>query len=189
MATLIFGLLLFLGIHSISIVALPLRNRLAAKSETAWKALYGLTSLAGIYLIATGYAQARLAPTLIYATPYGMRHLSSLLMLPVFILFIAPYFKGRITAFTKHPQLIAVILWAVSHLLVNGNLADLLLFGSFFIWAVADLISMRHRVSRPLPGLKKSPVNDLIIVAAGGIMYALFVTFLHKLLIGIAIFN
>ncbi len=189
MATLISGLILFLGIHSISIVAQPMRDRWAAKSEIGWKALYSLISLAGLYLIVSGYAQARLTPTLIYTTPYGMRHLSSLLMLPVFILFLAPYFKGRISTFSKHPQLIAVMLWAVSHLLVNGTVADLLLFGSFFIWAVADLISMRHRVARPLPGLKKSPVNDLIIVVAGLGIYALFVVFLHKMLIGIAIFN
>ncbi|WP_372882436.1 NnrU family protein [Psychromonas sp.] len=189
MATLIFGLILFLGIHSISIVAQPLRDRCAAKSEIGWKAFYGLVSFAGLYLIVTGYAQARLTPTLIYATPYGLRHLSSLLMLPFFILFLAPYFKGKISDYSKHPQLIAVILWTVSHLLVNGSLADLLLFGCFFIWAVADLISMRHRVARPLPGLKKSPVNDLIIVVAGLGIYALFVVTLHKMLIGIAIFN
>ena len=189
MTNLLLGLILFLGIHSISIVAQPLRDRSAAKSELGWKAVYALISLAGLVLIATGYAQARLTPTLIYATPYGMRHLSSLLMLPVFILFLAPYFKGRISTFTRHPQLIALIIWAISHLLVNGNLADIYLFGSFFIWAVVDLISMRHRVARPLPGLKKSPVNDLIIIIAGLGIYGLFVIYLHKVLIGIAIFN
>lgn len=189
MANLILGLILFLGIHSISIVAQPLRDRFAAKSELGWKALYALISLAGFLLIAKGYAQARLNPTLIYASSYWLGHLTAVFMLPVFILFLAPYFPGRISTLTKHPQLFAVILWTVSHLLVNGTLADLLLFGSFFIWAVADLMSMRRRVARPLPGLKKSPLNDLIIVITGLGIYGLFVIYLHKILIGVPLFN
>ncbi|MFT6927547.1 MAG: putative membrane protein [Psychromonas sp.] len=189
MTNLILGLCLFLGIHSISIVAEPLRDRFAAKSELAWKALYALISLAGIFLIINGYSQARLTPTLMYATPYWLRHFSALLMLPVFILFLAPYFRGTISNITKNPQLLAVILWALSHLLVNGNLADILLFGSFLVWAVGDLISMERRVSRPLPGLKKSSVNDLIIVIAGLGLYGLFTVYLHGLLIGIPLLN
>ena len=189
MVNLIIGLFLFLGMHSISIVAEPLRDRLAAKSKLGWKALYALISLLGIFLIVKGYSQTRLTPTLIYASPYWLRHLSILLMLPVFILFLAPYFRGIISNFTKHPQLLAVMLWAFSHLLVNGNLADILLFGSFFIWAMADLISMKHRVSRPLPGLKESASNDLIIVIAGLGLYGLFAVYLHGLLIGMPLFN
>lgn len=189
MTNLILGLLLFLGIHSISIVAEPLRDRFAAKSELGWKALYALISLAGILLIVKGYAQARLSPTLIYTSPYWLRHINALLMLPVFILFLAPYFKGRISTFTKHPQLFAVILWSLSHLLVNGNLADILLFGAFFVWAVADLISMKNRVARPLPGLTKSANNDLIIVITGLGLYALFAFYLHEVLIGMPLFN
>lgn len=189
MTNLILGLFLFLGIHSISIVAEPLRDRFAAKSELGWKVLYALISLAGIFLIVKGYSQARLTPTLIYTSPYWLRHLSALLMLPVFILFLAPYLRGIISTFTKHPQLFAVILWALSHLLVNGNLADILLFGSFFVWAVADLISMKRRVSRPLPGLKESAVNDVIIVIAGLGLYGLFIVYLHGVLIGIPLLN
>jgi len=189
MTSLIIGLFLFLGMHSISIVAEPLRDRFAAKSKLGWKGLYALVSLLGIFLIVEGYAQARLSPVLIYASPYWLRHLSALLMLPVFILFLAPYFPGIISHFTKHPQLIAVMLWAVSHLLANGNLADILLFGAFFVWAVADLMSMKRRVSRAIPGFKESPVNDVIIVIAGLGLYGLFAVYLHALLIGIPLYN
>ena len=189
MTNLIIGLFLFFGMHSISIVAEPLRDRLAAKSKLGWKALYALISLLGIFLIVKGYSQARLTPTLIYESPYWLRHLNALLMLPVFILFLAPYFRGIISTFTKHPQLFAVILWALSHLLVNGNLADILLFGSFFVWAMADLMSMKYRVSRPIPGLKESAVNDVIIVITGLGLYFLFTVYLHGLLIGIPLYN
>jgi uncharacterized membrane protein len=189
MANLMIGLFLFLGMHSISIVAEPLRDRFAAKSKLGWKALYALISLLGFFLIVEGYSQARLTPTLIYASPYWLRHISILLMLPVFILFLAPYFPGIISTFTKHPQLLAVILWAFSHLLVNGNLADIILFGSFFIWAVADLRSTKRRVSRPLPGLKESAVNDVIIVIVGLGLYGLFAVYLHGPLIGMPLFN
>ena len=136
-------------------------------------------------MIAKGYSEARLSPTLIYASPYWLRHFSALLMLSFFTLFLAPYFPGKISTITKHPQLFAVMLWTLSHLLVSGNIADLLLFGSFFVWAVADLISMRHRVSRPVHGLKKSAINDVIIVMAGLLLYGIFVIYLHKILIGI----
>ena len=122
-------------------VALPVRERMVAKNEMAWKGLYALASLAGIVLMVRGYAELRSAPTVLYATPYWMRHVAALLLLPVFIFFIAPYFPGRIKTALKHPQLAAVKLWAFAHLLVNGTLADVLLFGSFLVWAVADRIS------------------------------------------------
>jgi len=189
MTNLIIGLILFLGMHSISIVAEPLRDRLAAKSKLGWKALYALISLVGILLIVKGYSQVRLSPTLIYESPFWLRHFSALLMLPVFILFLAPYFPGIISHFTKNPQLFSVILWALSHLLVNGHLADILLFGAFFVWAVADLMSMKHRVPRPLPRFKESAANDVIIVIVGLGLYALFAVYLHGAVIGMPLYK
>jgi uncharacterized membrane protein len=124
MEELILGLVLFLGMHSASIVALPLRDRLAKKSEPGWKALYAIISLIGIILVAKGYAELRQAPTVLFVSPAWMRHLAAVLLLPIFVLFFAPYFPGRIKSATKHPQLVMVILWAVAHLLVNGTLAD-----------------------------------------------------------------
>ena len=188
MALLIIGLLLFLGMHSISIFALDFRNRQIEKNHLAWKAGYSIIALIGFFLIVQGYAQAKLAPTLLYVTPPWLGHVSALLMLPVFILFIAPYFPGKIRAMTKHPQLIAVKLWAVSHLLVNGMLADVILFGAFLIWAVVDRISMKKRSSRQVHHLPRALMNDVIIVVLGLGFYGVFAMYLHQRLIGIAPF-
>lgn len=189
MTLLIIGLLLFLGIHSISIFALQLRDELAAKSPLLWKAVYSVISLAGLALVVYGYGEARLSPTVLYVPPFWLKHLSTLLLLPFFILFFAPYFPGKISAITKHPQLIAVKLWALNHLLVNGMLADVILFGAFLAWAVVDRISMKKRASRPVPGMPASSVNDIIIVILGLAMYGVFVMVLHKLLIGVPPFG
>ena len=189
MMQLILGLVLFLGIHSISIFADDWRNRMAAKSEIGWKAAYGLLSLAGIFLIVRGYAAARLDPTVLYIPPMWLRHLAALLMLPMFILFFAPYFPGRIKTAAKHPQLVAVKLWAVAHLLVNGTLADVVLFGSFLAWAVADRISLKQRASRPLPGAPESGVNDAILIIVGLLAYVGFSLWAHAAWIGVAPFG
>jgi uncharacterized membrane protein len=188
MLKLTLGLLLFLGMHSVSILAMPLRDSLAAKSELGWKLIYGLFSIAGVILIANGYAEARLAPTILYVAPAWLYHVAALLLLPVFILFFAPYFPGRISTAAKHPQLVAVKLWAVSHLLVNGSLADVVLFGSFLVWAVVDRISMKRRTTRPVPGLPQSKRNDIIVVVLGLAVYAAFVLWLHEMLIGVRLF-
>ena len=189
MTLLLIGLALFLGIHSISIFAEEFRNRMAAKSEMGWKAAYGLVSLAGILLIVHGYAEARLEPTLLYVTPAWLRHVTALLMLPVFILFFAPYFPGRIKAVTRHPQLVAVKLWAVSHLLVNGMLADVVLFSAFLAWAVVDRISLKRRTPRGVPGLPESGVNDVIVIVFGLAAYVVFALWLHVAWIGVAPFG
>ena len=185
MLQLIVGLILFIGMHSVSIVALPLRDRLAARSELGWKAVYSIVSLAGFILIIKGYAELRQSPTILYSTPFWLRHIAMLLMLPVFSLFIAPYFPGRISQATKHPQLIAVKAWALSHLLVNGMLADVILFGTFLAWAVADRISMKSRPTRPVPGAPASAANDVIVIVVGLGVYVAFLLWLHRFFIGI----
>ena len=189
MLALVLGLILFLGIHSVSIVAKPLRERAVAISDIGWKLLYAVISLLGLWLIFKGYGESRLDPYIVYVTPGWMRHLAALLLLPVFVLFLAPYFPGRIKRATGHPQLIAVKLWAVSHLLVNGALADLLLFGGFLVWAVVDRISMKRRQQRPLPGAPESSYNDLILIIAGIALYGVTVGWAHKWLIGVAPFG
>ncbi len=185
MLLLLSGIVLFFGIHSVSIFALPLRDRLAAKSPMGWKAIYAVASLIGLVLMAKGYADLRVTPTLLYASPVWLRHVAALLLLPVFILFIAPYFPGRISTAAKHPQLLAVKLWAVSHLLVNGMLADVLLFGSFLAWAVIDRISLKRRTYRPVPAMPYSGTNDIIVVVVGLAIYLATVFWLHEALIGV----
>ncbi len=186
MTTLIIGLLVFLGIHSISIINEPLRNSLAAKSELGWKAAYGLISIVGIYLVATGYADARMTAQPFGTPPGWLRHVSALLLIPSFVFFFASYFPGKISRALKHPQLVAVKLWAVAHLLVNWSIPDFLLFGGFLAWAVADRISMKRREQRSLPGLPASGINDVLVVILGLGVYVAFVLWLHRILIGIS---
>lgn len=184
MLNLIIGLFLFLGIHSISIIAEDFRNSMAAKSENGWKAIYSLISVVGIVFIVKGYAALRFEPVLLYVTPYWLKHVTYLLMLSAMVLFVAPYLPGKIKAVTKHPQLIAVKLWASSHLLVNGMLADVILFGAFIIWAGADRISMNKRKPRVAPGSKANGINDVIAIILGVVLTGVFILYLHQLLIG-----
>lgn len=188
MTTLVLGLLLFLGIHSVSIFASGFRDRMAARSELGWKAIYSLVAIAGFYFIVTGYAAARMEPVVLYAPPTWLRHVAALLLLPVFILFFAPYLPGRIKTATRHPQLIAAKLWAVAHLLVNGTLADVVLFGSVLAWAVADRISMKRRPVRPVPGAPVSAINDVLLVVIGIAAYVAMVAWLHQTWFGVAPF-
>jgi len=183
---LVIGLIVFLGIHSISIFAPDFRNRMAARIGAGpWRGVYALISLVGFALIVWGYGLARREPVVLYNPPFWTRHLTVVLMLPVFPLFFAPYFPGRIKAALKHPMLVAVKLWAVAHLISNGMLADVLLFGGFLAWAVADRISYKHRQLRPLKGAPPAARNDVIVVIVGLAIYALFVVWLHLKLIGV----
>lgn len=187
MTTLIVGLILFLGLHSLSIVNEPLRNRLhTSMGEAAFKGLFSLASLIGLVLIIWGYGAARLDPTVIYTPPGWLRHLAMLLLIPVFPLLFATYFPGRIKAKLGHPMLVAVKLWALAHLLANGMLHDLLLFGSFLAWAVADRISLKHRTQRPMATLPASKANDAIAIAGGLAVYVVTVFWAHQWLFGVA---
>ncbi len=185
MTLLVLGLVLFLGIHSVAIVAPAWRDAQAARNEKAWKGVYALVSLVGFVLLVYGYGLARQSPLVLYTPPAGMRHLVMLLMLPVFPLLLAAYLPGRIKTLTKHPMLLATKLWALSHLLVNGTLADVLLFGGFLAWAVAERISLKRRVARPVLGAPPSAMNDAIAVVAGLALYGLFVWKAHLWLIGV----
>src|SRR5687767_5642646 len=187
MVYLILGLILFLGAHSVEIFSSSLRaSAIARMGERAWKGLYTLVSIIGFVLIIWGYGQARQAPILLYAPPVWMRHLSALIMLPVFPLILAAYIPGRIKAALKHPMLAGVKFWALAHLLANGMLADVLLFGGFLAWAVADRISFKRRVVRPIQTAPPSKMNDVIAVVAGLAIYVAFVLWLHTWMIGVS---
>ncbi|MGC4092002.1 MAG: NnrU family protein [Polyangiaceae bacterium] len=171
MNTLLLGLLLFLGIHSVAIVAPAWRDRTAAQLGLAWRALYSAISLVGLIMIVRGYAAARFAPIVLYVPPAWTRHATMTLMLPVFPLLLAAYLPGRIKARLKHPMLVATKLWATAHLLSNGMLADLLLFGGFLVWAVADRIAVKHRPTRPIKTAPVRSYNDWLAIAAGLVLY------------------
>ena len=189
MTLLIAGLVLFLGIHSIAIVAPNLRASAVTRlGLNAWKGVYSLVAIAGFVLICIGYGEARISnPVWLWQPPQGMRHLALLLMLPVFPLLLAAYLPGRIRTAAKHPMLLATKLWALSHLLANGGLHDVLLFGGFLAWAVVDRISLKRRaVVTPPPSAPASRWNDLLAVLGGLALYVLFVGGLHRWLIGVS---
>jgi uncharacterized membrane protein len=182
---LIVGILVFIGVHSISILAADWRNRFVARTGlVAWQALYSLLSLVGLVLIIRGYAAARADPVILYVPPLWMRHSAMLLMMFVFPLLLATYLPGRIKTAFKHPTLVAVKTWAVAHLLANGGLHDVVLFGAFLAWAVVDRISYRYRAPRPARELPPSRWNDAITIVGGLALYAVFLRGGHEWLTG-----
>lgn len=195
MTLLIAGLVVFLGCHMLPILS-GVRASLQEKMGAGpYKGVFSLVSLAGLVLIVMGYSAAREAGSpLIWDPPFGLRHLSMLLLVPVFILLIASNMPGRISAKLKHPMLVAIKLWALAHLLMNGDLASIVLFGAFLVWAVLDRISVKRRagdVSMQAVGdaLAANAVrNDLIAVVGGLALYGVFVMWLHKILIGVPVF-
>lgn len=188
MITLVLGLILFLGVHSVSIVNEPWRNRMADRlGEMPWKGLFSVIALVGLVLIVQGYGAARYDPVVLYTPPVWLRHLAFLLLLPVFPLLLATYLPGRIKAAVKHPMVLAVKLWAVAHLLANGTLADVLLFGGFLAWAVADRISMKRRTPRAIPSAPESGRNDIIAAVGGLLIFVVFFLWLHRILIGVPV--
>ncbi|HEX2791980.1 MAG TPA: NnrU family protein [Steroidobacteraceae bacterium] len=186
MLMLIVGLILFFGPHSIAVVAPGWRNRVVMHlRERSWKGAYSLLSAAGLIFIVLGFAHARRSPLVLYTSPAWLHDVTWVLMLPVFPLLLAAYLPGRIQGAAKHPMLAAIKLWATAHLLVNGTLADVLLFGSFLIWAVAVRISVKRRVPASVRGAPPSRYNDLIALLLGLALYALFILRLHAVLIGV----
>lgn len=187
MTILIIGLILFLGTHSLPFLAPVWRQNLHVRiGENAYKGLAGLANLIGFLLIIWGYGLAHTAPIGLYAPPVWTRHLSLLVLLPVFPLLFAAYLPGRIQSITKHPMLLAVILWAAAHLIANGNLADVILFGSFLAWALADRVSFTWRTAPPVQGAPPGKANDWIALVAGLLVYGAFLGWLHLWLIGVS---
>lgn len=188
MNTLIAGLILFFAVHSIGIVNAAWRDRMAARmGEWAWKALYGLVAIVGLLLIIRGYAEARVDPVVLYTSPVWLHYVAMLLLIPVFPLLFAAYLPGRLQTASKHPMLAATKLWALAHLLVNGSVPDVLLFGAVLVWAVADRISLKYRTAPSVPSVPYSSFNDIAAVVLGLALYVAFVSGLHSWLIGVPV--
>jgi uncharacterized membrane protein len=188
MTYLIAGLVVFLGVHSVSIVSYRWRDRLVERLGAGpWRGLYSLASIVGLALIAYGYGRARAAPVILYVPPLWLRDTVPMLMVFVFPLVFAAYFPGLIRVALKHPMLVAVKLWATLHLLANGSLADVILFGSVLAWAVADRISLKRRPQRPVPSAPAWKWNDAIALGLGLALYVAFVAGLHEWLTGMPI--
>ncbi len=192
MTALILGLLIFLGTHSLRIAADGWRARhIARLGEMRWKGLYSLASVAGLALIVWGYGLTREVPVDLWVPPLWTRHVTTLLTLPAFILLAAAYvpdnsFKTAI----GHPMVAGVKLWALAHLISNGRLGDVMLFGAFLVWAAFDFRAARRRdraagVQRA-PG---TPARNAATIVIGVIAWAAFAAFLHAWLIGVKPFG
>ncbi|MFA5951246.1 MAG: NnrU family protein [Hyphomicrobium sp.] len=191
MLPLILGLVLFFAVHLVP-ASPSLRQGLAARfGENAYKAVFSLVSLAGLVLIVMGYHKLQIMPgknELIWDPPAWTRHIAFLLMLPALILLVASQVPSRIRTASKHPMLVAIKLWALAHLLVNGDLGSILLFGSFLAYAVFDRISVKRRgASGPLGARTAGPMNDVIVVVLGVALYAFMMFWGHAALIGVPI--
>ena len=185
---LILGLLVFLGAHSVRIVADDWRTRTVARiGLLPWKALYSVVSLLGLGLIVWGFGLARQQPIQLWNPPVTLRHLASVLTLGAFILLVAAYVPGnQIKARLHHPMVLGVKTWALAHVLANGNVAHVVLFGSFLAWGVLDFISARRRdraAGTPYPnGTGRATGITVILGTAAWVIVALW---LHGVLIGV----
>jgi uncharacterized membrane protein len=188
---LVLGLVLFIGIHSFSMARGPRATLIGTIGEGAYKGLYSLLSLAGIVLISVGYGQYRANGYIpVWDPPVWTQHLALLLVLIAFICFVAAYLPGRIKSRLKHPMLAGVKIWAFAHLLANGDLGSILLFGAFLAWAVAARISLKRRDVAAQHGGTAAPAgwrNDILAVAIGTVVYLAFVFWLHPWLIGVSV--
>jgi uncharacterized membrane protein len=187
MVLFVLGLLLFLAVHSISIVNRSWRDEMLSRfGEPVWKGGFAVVSLAAFALMCYGYGLTRLDPVVLYQPPSALRHFAMLVLLPAFPLALCVYLPGRLKATAKHPLLVATKLWALAHLLVNGALADVLLFGGFLAWAVADRIAVKKRPQAIVVIGPQAVRNDLIAIGVGLLFYGVFVFWLHEALIGVA---
>jgi len=192
MILLILGLVIFLGVHSVRIVADGWRaSMLERLGEGRWKGLYSVLSLAGFLLIVFGYGATRHNPEVLWATPIALRHVAGLLMLAAFVLLAAAYVPGNhLKARLHHPMVLAVKVWALAHLLANNTLADLLLFGTFLLWAVLDFRSARRRDRAAGTVYAAGQVARTgVTVAVGLAAWVLFAFWAHQALFGVRPFG
>jgi uncharacterized membrane protein len=188
MAYLVLGLVLFLGVHSVRIFADSWRTAQVARiGEGAWKGIYSVVALVGFALIIWGYGQARMNPVVLWAPPTWARHVAAPLTLVAFVLIVAGNMPGtRMRARLGSPMVLGVKIWAFAHLLANGTLASVVLFGSFLAWAIVDFASARRRDRAAGTVYPQGSLGrDLTAVIVGVIAWALFAFYLHGVLIGV----
>ena len=185
----ILGLVLFLGVHTVT-TQRDLRGGLIVSwGEGGYKIGYAVVSLFGLVLIVWGFAHYRATGWIdVWHPPKALKHLTVALMLPAVILVVAAFIRGRIYTTLKHPMLAGVKLWAAAHLLANGDLGAIILFGSFLGWAVFDRISLKRRVDSGAPPIPVGGIgNDAIAVAVGIVAYLALAFAFHPVVIGVPV--
>lgn len=192
MLILILGLILFLGAHSVRVYAEEWRTvQVNKRGLQAWLGIYSLISIAGFVLIMWGYRDARLATEILWHPPVWTKHIAALLTLPAFILFIAAYVPGsKIKAIIGNPMIVGVKLWAFAHLISNGAVVNVVLFGAFLFWAVIDFRTSRRRDKAI--GTRYEFIGysrDVIAIILGTVAWAGFSMYLHGMWIGVKPFG
>jgi uncharacterized membrane protein len=190
MLVMVIGLVLFLAIHLVP-TQVDLKNGLIERfGNNGYRALFAVVSTVGLALIVLGFWKLQLHPgknPQLWEPPLWSRHLALALMLPSMIALVATYIPSHIHHALKHPMLVAIKIWALAHLLANGDLAALILFGSFLAFAVYDRISVKRRHDTGPIGDKSGPwINDIIVVVLGCALYAVIVLWLHQMIIGVS---
>ena len=188
MTLLVAGLILFVVVHSLRIFAEDWRSQMVARlGPMPWKGLISVVSLVGIIMMSKGYAAARAAPIMLWQSPVWLSHLVSLFTLAAFIVFVAAYVpNNKIKAQLSHPMVISVKIWAFSHLLANGTLADLVLFGGLLAWAVMSFRAARQRDRRDGVVRASGAMGPTLVAAGlGGVIWVWFAFYGHAWLIGV----
>ena len=183
------GLVVFLGTHLVT-TQRDVRAALIARfGGSAYKIAYSLLSAIGLVLIVYGFATYRATGWIdVWYPPRWMRHVVLTLMLPTTIIFVAAYLRGYIWRFLKHPMLVAIKIWAFAHLLANGDLGSIILFGSFLAWAVFDRITLKRRADEGGPPIPFGGVrNDVLAVVVGLVAYVALVFAFHPAVIGVPV--
>ncbi len=192
MSYLVLGLLFFLGIHTLRIVADDWRDaRVATLGLMTWKGIYAAVSLAGLALIVWGFAMSRGTSVDLWQPATWSHHAAGLLTLVAFLLIVASYVpSSRIKGLVGHPMVAGLMVWSVGHLIANGRLADLVLFGTLLVWAIAEFVSLRKRDKAS--GVTQDPGSwscDIVTVIIAVVFWYIFALHLHYALIGVAPFG
>jgi uncharacterized membrane protein len=192
MTLLLIGLVLFFAPHCVRIFADDWRGaQIARIGLKPWKGIYAVVSIIGFVLIVWGYGLARAQPVVLYSPPLWTRHIAAVLTIPAFILLAAAYVPGtQIKRLVGHPMVAGTKVWAFAHLISNGTLADVLLFGGFFAWAVLDYTSLRRRDRAAGKVYVAGPITrDATAIIVGLVGWAVFAILLHGPLIGVRPFG
>lgn len=201
MVLLILGLLIFLGTHSLRIFAEAKRTQYIERlGEKKFKGLYALVSLLGFLILVAGFKQARLTPETVWIAPAMAKHIMFLLMWVAFVLWTSAYTSANIIKDrVGHPMILGVKVWALAHLLVNGQVHHVLLFGAFLIWAVLSFRAAKRRdrlallafEEQGLPPPPKAPVSKAangLVLTLGTLLWMLFMGWGHQFFIGVSPF-
>ncbi|MDI1262564.1 MAG: NnrU family protein [bacterium] len=185
----ILGLILFLGVHTLTTQRALRAKVIGSLGEGGYKIAYTVASVAGLALVTWGFSHYRASGWIdVWNPPTAFKHITVALMLPAVIMVVASYVRGRIYTTLKHPMLTGVKLWAAAHLLANGDLGSIILFGSFLAWAVFDRISLKRRPDAGSPPIPVGgPANDLIAIAVGVVAYLALAFAFHPAVIGVPV--